>query len=256
MRHHAIYSALLDSDSDVEFAETKRRKWPPQHDVAPAVLPVLALGGQSARPLAAQRLPHPSVPDFFMESTRPVAVENFTRPLVGDYLEISIGQESKREKESEEKEREDNWRPSKIWANKSLWPAWGDGICDVREFRRDGRRSTEGRDLKHCMTECDKIVKVNCVLKIGMYQNISHRWGMYVGDIVDGRWQPNILFLLATVDGRSAAAFLDAAMINYIGGNYMDSSINRLRGDRGGEGPPRPESRFAPHSVYAAVSPK
>ena len=105
------------------------------------------------------------------------------------------------------------------------------------------------------MTDCDTIMKVNCFIQIGMCQHISQRWGMCV-ETQSGRWQPNVLFLLATVDGRSAAAFFDAAMINYIVGKYADSSINMLRRGRGGEGPTRPECRFALRSVYAAASPK
>ena len=82
------------------------------------------------------------------ESTRHVAGENFSRPLavecLADYYRASV----KKERESEV-EGGDPWRLHKIWATKSLWPAWGDGICDVREFRRDGRRSCEGRAMNH-----------------------------------------------------------------------------------------------------------
>ena len=108
--------------------------------------------------------------------------------------------------------------------------------------------------MNHCMGECEQIMKVKCFIKIGMCSNISIRWTMYM-ETPAGRWQPNVLFLLVTVDGRSAAAFLEAALINHIAGKYEDSSINMLRRDRGGEGPPRPHSRFRPHTVYAAVSP-
>ena len=81
MRSHAIYSAILDSDSDIEFAETKRRLWPPQNDIAPVFLPVPALGGQSTRPLAGDLVPSPPVPEVLAESARPFAGENFNLPL-------------------------------------------------------------------------------------------------------------------------------------------------------------------------------
>ena len=60
MRSHAIYAALLDSDSDIDVAETKKRIWPPQNAIAPLLLPVPALGGQSTRPLAGDLVPSPT----------------------------------------------------------------------------------------------------------------------------------------------------------------------------------------------------
>ena len=245
---HRIVAAILDSDSDVD--EAMLRVWVPRKNVAPVASPAFAIGGQSSRPLAASG----GQCDRPLAVARPVAGESVARTLAGKSLDDHYRERLKREREVET-DAEDPWRLSKIWAKKALWPTWGKGVFDARESRRDGRRSCEGRVLQHCMTECDKIMKVKSIIKIGLLSNISNRWAMYV-DAPPGRWQPKVLFLLATVDGRSAAAFLEAALINHVAAKYSGFSLNKIRGDRGGEGPPpRPESLFAPHSVYAAACP-
>ncbi len=109
--------------------------------------------------------------------------------------------------------------------------------------------------LRYCMSQVAKIMKVECFIKIGLCDSVSNRWFMYMEAPI-GEWQPTVMFLVATlVDGRSAVGMLEASLILHIEEKYGEASINRVRGDLGGEGPRRSESRHSPHSVYVVARP-
>jgi hypothetical protein len=104
------------------------------------------------------------------------------------------------------------------------------------------------------MSQVDKIMKVRCFIKIGLCYSVSHRWLMYM-ETPDGVWKPTVMFLVATLDSRSAAGMLEASLIVYIEERYAEASINRVRGDLGGEGPRRFERLHSPHNVYVVACP-
>ena len=58
--------------------------------------------------------------------------------------------------ESDETWLEKNWKRYEVWSNpsvQSLWPKENNGILDLVWQRTDGRRTSEGRKLEHCI-EC------------------------------------------------------------------------------------------------------
>ena len=87
--------------------------------------------------------------------------------------------------------------------------------------------------------------------KIGMCHSVNRRWLYYQAP--DSRYQPDVLFVVCRCTSRSAAAFLEAALIHIMPLMFPRGSLNRLNGDRGGEGRKNKETEFKTHYVYMAV---
>ena len=234
-RSHAIFSALLDSDSEMDTTEHVRRIWHRPLAMEPRNEPgsssTAPVGRCQQRDVAPVLVP---VPVVASSVPRVCPTCDPTRPLAGEQGDPV----------------EDAWQQYRIRPKRELWPTWGTGICDVR----DGRRACEGRMLGYCMSQVAKIMKVECFIKIGLCHSVSNRWLMYMEAPI-GEWQPTVMFLVATLDGRSGAGMLEASLILHIEEKYGEASINRVRGDLGGEGPRRSERRHSPHSVYVVARP-
>ena len=78
------------------------------------------------------------------------------------------------------------------------------------------------------------------------------RWEMYKQST---SWRPSHLFIIAEVQGREAAGYLEAALIALL---YdldlpIEYNINLKRCDIGGTGPRTAEFRYDKYFVYLAV---
>lgn len=145
---------------------------------------------------------------------------------------------------------EDPWQQYKISPNIRPWPTWGSGVADVREYRSDRKRSSEGRILRHSMNQLDRIAKRASYFKVGLARNLSMRWEYYMMTS-PGKWKPSVMFVVSTLPHRSGAAMQEAPFIQYAEA-YGEKSINLHRRDLGGEGPRHSES--VPYHVYIVAS--
>ena len=71
------------------------------------------------------------------------------------------------------------------------------------------------------------------------------------------QWLPSHMFILHQVDGRVAAGFVEAALIEHLNNaDYpIDDNVNSQRKHRGGTGPRKPELEQAKYYIYLVVSP-
>lgn len=166
----------------------------------------------------------------------------------------------------------DEWRHMQVRPKKYMggsmmsWSSWGTGICDIRRPLGRGwggaaslhgdRRESEGKVLRHAISQMCAIRRVRCELKVGLCRQLSVRWTFYQVDVSPGDWTPLMMFVVATCDGRDGAAMLESALILELERTDPDSSVNLSRCDLGGTGPRPLEFRYEPHHVYVVARPR
>jgi hypothetical protein len=133
------------------------------------------------------------------------------------------------------------------------WTTWGDGIYDSRLRRTQGKRQLEGTTVRHCVSKINWVLRRGeCRFKVGLASSLSTRWHFYRTD--NTKWQPSKLWLLATVETRCGAAFLEAALILYFD-HVENGNENRKNCDKGGEGVVWASRKYDAHHVYLATGP-
>ena len=140
------------------------------------------------------------------------------------------------------------------------WPEWSCrvGICNMlhtQDPRRGHAPLREGKSLRVAFDLCCKLIEDGGLPlpahKIGIAYSVFDRWVRYNDD--DSRWTPCIMFIICRCSSRSAAAYVEAALIIMLQSLHEQSSLNLLHGDMGGEGRISPDTKFLPHYVYLAL---
>ena len=158
--------------------------------------------------------------------------------------------------ESDEGWLETKWKRHEVKSNpsvQSLWPKQNNGIMDLVWQRTDGRRTSEGRKLEHCINCLHRLCSDERPheFKIGMASDVLLRYHYYRRP--ESKWKPNLLFLVERPGNREAASFLEAALINYVAhAEISGKCVNIARRDKGGEGPQKESLAMSPYYIYLA----
>ena len=137
------------------------------------------------------------------------------------------------------------------------WELWDSGVIDTCICRIIKANEKEGTIYRRAVGDSKNIIKQSrsCEFKVGIASVVSTRWRFYQAP--DSDWRPSHMFVLAAVNNRSGACFLEAGIIHALElwecKDFPHNNLNKARQDTGGGGARWDSSEFAPHYVYLAV---
>ena len=139
----------------------------------------------------------------------------------------------------------------RTWA----WHMWPHGV--INTYRSKTRYPVkEGNVLRQAVTACCRVLgQSRCTYKVGIARGVRTRWEFYQNPDDPHTWIPTHMFVVAAVQGRKAASYLEAGIIAVLETLYEEKElfINLLRKDYGGGGAQWKATEDSTYFVYLAV---